>query len=65
MLTVEIGTFKNIVSFDHIIDLEEIIIVPIVLLKRLWFRGEIRSHRKQISKTNFDVKTSFYSIILP
>lgn len=63
MLIVEIGAFKNTVSFDPIVDLEEVIIVSILELKELWFKGEIRSHRKQISEPNFDLK-SFYRIIL-
>ena len=48
MLTIEINAFKSTVSFDPKVNLEEGIIVPILQLKRVCFRGETESHRKQI-----------------
>lgn len=56
--------FKNTVSFDPTLELEEVFIVPILQLKKLWFRDEIRTHEKQISEPNFNLK-SFYTIKLP
>lgn len=64
MLIVEIGAFKNTVSFDPIVDLEEVI-VSILELKELWFKGKIQSHRKQISEPDFDLKSFYRIIILP
>lgn len=65
MLIVEIGAFKNTVSFDPTVDLEEVIIVSILELKELWFKGKIQSHRKQISEPDFDLKSFYRIIILP
>ena len=48
MLTIETCAFKNTVSFDPTLELEEVIIVPILQLKKLWFRDEIRTHEKNI-----------------
>lgn len=48
----------------YIVNLEEVITIPILPLKKLRFRGEIRSHRKQVSEPKFDLK-AFYSILLP
>ena len=60
-LIIETDAFKNIVSFNPTVELEEVIIVPILQPKKLWFGGEIRPHKKQISKANLNLK-SFHSI---
>ena len=60
-LIIETDAFKNIVSFNPTVELEEVIIVPILQPKKLWFGGKIRPDTKQISEANLNLK-SFHSI---
>ena len=60
-LIIETDAFKNIVSLNPTVDLEEVIIVHILQPKKLWFGGEIRPRKKQISEANLNLQ-SFYAL---